>query len=137
MGVDPQSDDVMARPPRRPQDRDHRRADVVRRAAGRAGDGARDPADAWTSTCPVASSSASHDLDTARTAAFTTLVFAQLFNCFNARSESASAFHGLFHNPWLWGSVALAVLLQVAVVHLPAGNIAFGTAPLAPDEWLA
>ena len=28
-----------------------------------------------------------HDLDNARTAGFTVLVFAQLFNCFNARSE--------------------------------------------------
>ena len=79
----------------------------------------------------------SHGLDTARTAGFTTLVFAQLFNCFNARSETASALRGLFRNHWLWGSVALAVLLQVAVVQLPAGNLAFGTAPLAPDEWLA
>ncbi len=79
----------------------------------------------------------SHDLDTARTAGFTTLVFAQLFNCFNARSETTSAFRGLFRNRWLWGSVTLAVLLQVAVVQLPAGNIAFGTAPLAADEWLA
>ena len=34
----------------------------------------------------------------ARTMAFTTLVFAQLFNCFNARSDRTSAFHRLFTN---------------------------------------
>lgn len=76
------------------------------------------------------------DLPTARTAGFTVLVFAQLFNCFNARSESASAFAHLFVNPWLWGAVALAVLLQVAVVHLDFLNLAFGTVPLAPGQWL-
>ncbi len=136
MGVDPHGEDVMARAPRRLQDR------VI-------------DARMWSGVLQVGLVMAlatlfcidlhlpgglvegSHSLDTARTAGFTTLVFAQLFNCFNARSETVSAFHGLFHNPWLWGSVALAVLLQVAVVQLPAGNVAFGTAPLARDEWLA
>jgi magnesium-transporting ATPase (P-type) len=58
-----------------------------------------------------------------------------LFNCFNARSETASAFGHLFANPWLWGSVALGVLLQVAVVHLPVLNLAFGTVPLDLGQW--
>ena len=71
-----------------------------------------------------------HDLDNARTAGFTVLVFAQLFNCFNARSETTSAFRHLFVNPWLWGAIALSVLLQVAVVNLGFLNVAFGTVPL-------
>ena len=71
-----------------------------------------------------------HDLDNARTAGFTVLVFAQLFNCFNARSETTSAFRHLFVNPWLWGAVALSVLLQVAVVHrrLPQRRLRHGAA---------
>ena len=75
------------------------------------------------------------ELDNARTAAFTVLVFAQLFNCFNARSETASAFRGLFANRWLWAALALSVLLQVAVVNLPFLNRAFGTVPLTLDQW--
>jgi len=75
-------------------------------------------------------------LDTARTAGFTVLVFAHLFNCFNARSETTSAFHHLFVNPWLWGALALSGLLQVAVVHLPFLNLAFGTVPLTLAQWL-
>jgi hypothetical protein len=59
------------------------------------------------------------DLDTARTAAFTVLVLAQLFNAFNARSEQASAFRGVFDNRWLWAAVVLGLALQVAVVELP------------------
>jgi magnesium-transporting ATPase (P-type) len=72
----------------------------------------------------------------ARTMAFTTLVFAQLFNCFNARSDRTSAFHRLFTNRWLWGAISLSALLQVAVVELPFLNNAFGTAPLGGNEWL-
>jgi P-type Ca2+ transporter type 2C len=77
-----------------------------------------------------------HDLATARTAGFTVLVFASLFNCFVARSDSTSAFSCLFVNPWLWAAIALSVVLQVAVVHLGWLNLAFGTAPLAPGQWL-
>ncbi len=72
----------------------------------------------------------------ARTMAFTTLVFAQLFNCFNARSDRTSAFHRLFTNRWLWGAIALSATLQVAVVELPFLNDAFGTTPLGAEEWL-
>ncbi len=77
-----------------------------------------------------------HDIATARTAGFTVLVLAHLFNCFNARSETASAFRHPFTNRWLWGAVALSGLLQVAVVHVPVLNLAFGTVPLSPDQWL-
>ena len=72
----------------------------------------------------------------ARTAGFTVLVFAHLFNAFNARSETMSAFSNLFVNPWLWAAIGLSVLLQVAVVHLGFLNLAFGTVPLAFDQWL-
>ena len=78
----------------------------------------------------------SRDLASARTAGFTVLVLAQLFNCFNARSETKTAFANLFVNKWLWGAVALSALLQVAVVHLGFLNIAFGTVPLDLDQWL-
>jgi magnesium-transporting ATPase (P-type) len=68
--------------------------------------------------------------------AFTTLVLAQLFNCFNARSERESAFRHLFTNPLLWAAVALSLLLQVGVVHLPFLHRAFLTTPLDTMEWL-
>jgi magnesium-transporting ATPase (P-type) len=77
-----------------------------------------------------------HDIATARTAGFTVLVLAHLFNCFNARSETVSAFHHLFVNPWLWGAIALSAALQVAVVHVHLLNLAFGTVPLTLDQWL-
>ncbi|MCY7314996.1 MAG: cation-translocating P-type ATPase [Rubrivivax sp.] len=78
----------------------------------------------------------SHDIATARTAGFTVLVFTSLFGCFVARSDTASAFTHLFDNRWLWCAVVLSFLLQVAVVHVGLLNLAFGTVPLALEQWL-
>jgi Ca2+-transporting ATPase len=70
-----------------------------------------------------------------RTMAFTTLVLAQLFNAFNARSDVRSAFAQLFTNRWLWLSIALSFVLQCVVLYLPAMQRAFGTVALGPMDW--
>ena len=80
--------------------------------------------------------SATHDLTLARTAGFTVLVMAQLFNCLNVRSEHVSAFHGLWRNGWLWAALALSLVLQVAVVELAWLNVSFGTTPMTLEQWL-
>ncbi len=135
LGMDAPPDDVMRRPPRRLTDR------VI-------------DAEMWAGILWVGAVMAvvtlvaldlrlpggivgdSGNVVEARTMAFTTLVFAQLFNCFNARSDRTSAFHRLFTNRLLWGSIALSALLQVAVVQLSFLNNAFDTAPLGLNEWL-
>ncbi|MEP7300063.1 MAG: cation-translocating P-type ATPase [Caldimonas sp.] len=76
------------------------------------------------------------DLANARTAGFTVLVFASLFISLIARSDTASAFRQPFANRWLWGAIGLSTLLQVAVVHVPLLNAAFGTVPLSLEQWL-
>ncbi len=142
MGVDPISEDVMARKPR---PRSQRVIDlrmglgVVELGVVMAlltllsldlflPGGLFEPVPNWVGTGP-------HSMELARTAAFTVLVLTQLFNCFNARSETASAFSALFTNHWLWGAVALSAALHVAVVHLPFLNLAFGTMPLSASQW--
>jgi P-type Ca2+ transporter type 2C len=72
----------------------------------------------------------------AQTMAFTTLVFFSLFTIFNARSDERSAFAGMFANKWLWGAVALSLLLQVAVVYTPFLQKAFSTVGLSLRDWL-
>ena len=135
MGVDPATEDVMARPPRRCGER------VI---------DARMWEDVLTMGLVMAVASlltidiylpgglfeGDRSLDQARTAGFTVLVFAQLFKCFSARSERASAFRNLFVNRWLWGAVTVSALLQVAVVNAPPLNVAFGTKPLTLDQWI-
>ena len=76
------------------------------------------------------------DASRAQTMAFTTLVFFQIFNAFNARSRTRSAFAGLFRNTWLWAAVVGVSLAQVAVVHVPFLQTAFHTEALTPCEWL-
>jgi P-type Ca2+ transporter type 2C len=135
MGLDPQTEDVMARPPRRPNERvidAHMWAGVIETGLVMAA------ATLLTLDLylPGGLIEGTRTLDEARTAAFTVLVFAQLFNCFNARSEMQSAFHGLFANVWLWGAIALSLAAQVAVVHAGFLNAAFGTVPLSFEQWL-
>ena len=78
----------------------------------------------------------SGSMDYARTLAFTTLVFFQLFNVFNARFDDRSAFHRLGSNRWLWLAVLLSALLQVAVIYTPFLHTAFVTVPLSASDWL-
>jgi P-type Ca2+ transporter type 2C len=72
----------------------------------------------------------------AQTMAFTTLVLFQLFNVFNARSDERSAFHGLFHNAWLWSAVGFSLALHVAVIYVPILQKAFSTVSLSGNDWL-
>jgi P-type Ca2+ transporter type 2C len=72
----------------------------------------------------------------AHTLAFTTLVFFQLFNVFNARFADRSAFHKLGSNRWLWLAVLLSTALQVAVIYTPFLQPAFGAVPLRATDWL-
>jgi len=134
MGVDPEIDDVMARRPRGLSER------IIDRHM-------------WTGILSIGLVMGvatlltidiflpgglveGHDsLEVARTAGFTTLVVAQLFNAFNSRSETTSAFHRLFVNKWLWGAVALAFVLQIAIVEVPFLQAAFGTASMDLAHW--
>jgi magnesium-transporting ATPase (P-type) len=135
MGVDPETDNVMARPPRRPG------APVVDRRTW-----------SWViwigvlmgivtlvsiDYClPGGLIPGTDSLTVGRTVGFTTLVLAQLFNAFNSRSMTASVFHGLFANRWLWAAAAVAIVLQVAITEVGWLQVAFQTAPLSPVQWL-
>jgi Ca2+-transporting ATPase len=135
MGVEPPPDDVMARPPRRLTDRVIDRqmwvgivwVGVVMALAALA---------AFDLGLEGGLLGGSGDLTEARTMGFTTLVLAQLFNAFNARSDLVSVFHRLFTNAYLWTAVAVSGALQVAVVHVPLLNDAFDTTPLDLTGWL-
>ncbi|MDQ0092484.1 cation-translocating P-type ATPase [Paeniglutamicibacter psychrophenolicus] len=134
LGMDPEMGDVMARPPRKLTDRILGR----RMWAGILGIGLVMGLASLVTIdvfLPGGLVNGSGSLDVARTAGFTTLVLAQLFNAFSSRSGTASAFHRLFVNKWLWGAVLAAAALQLAVVELPLLQRAFGTASLNPMQW--
>jgi Ca2+-transporting ATPase len=76
------------------------------------------------------------DLRYAQTMAFTTLILFQIFNVFNARSDTRSAFHGLFRNHWLWIGLGVSVVLQLAVIYVPFLQKSFSTVSLTSADWL-
>ncbi|MFO7676496.1 MAG: HAD-IC family P-type ATPase [bacterium] len=73
----------------------------------------------------------------ARTIAFTTLAAFQWFQALAMRSDRRSVFaRGFAPNRWLLLGIAVAVVLQVLVIHTPVGPLVFGTVPLSLGDWL-
>jgi sodium/potassium-transporting ATPase subunit alpha len=72
----------------------------------------------------------------ATTACLAAIVMAQVVNAFLCRhpEEPATAFRPA-DNPLLLGGIAFEVVLILAIVYTPAGNAAFGTLPLRPEDW--
>ncbi|MEA4876108.1 MAG: calcium-translocating P-type ATPase, PMCA-type [Anaerorhabdus sp.] len=65
------------------------------------------------------------------TMAFMTLSLSQLFHAFNIKS-SHSIFHKtIFNNKYLWGALAVGMILQIAVMYVPGLNTIFSLEPLS------
>lgn len=72
----------------------------------------------------------------ARTMAFSTLVFAQLFYVFDCRSEHYSPFEiGFFGNSYLIAAVLCSVVMLLLTIYCPPLQPVFGTAPLNAWQW--
>jgi magnesium-transporting ATPase (P-type) len=135
LGVDRATEDVMHRPPRSPGagiiDREMQLGVVfvglVMAAVTLLALDMKLPGGLWEGSASIVE---------ARTFAFTVLVLAQLFNCFNSRSERESAFRSLFTNPLLFAAILISLLLQIAVVSVPFLRQAFDTQPLSLSDWL-
>lgn len=143
MGVDPSTDDVMARKPRKLTDRvidgqmwgDIIFIGLIMAAVTLIGMDMHLAGGLFTDRSVDA---VGHDaqMTEARTMGFTILVFAQMLNALCSRSHDQSVFVGLFANKWLWGAIALSALLQVVVIYVPFLNTAFGTVPLSAGAWV-
>lgn len=73
----------------------------------------------------------------ARTYAFATLILAELFRSFSARSESAPILRlGIFANRTLNKAFILSILLLAAVIYIPFLDPIFATIALMPGDWL-
>ena len=88
-------------------------------------------------------------LDYARTMAFTSLAFFQIFNALNSRSVRRSLFFNyssstkglleripFFQNRWLLYVLASCVILQILAVEFPPLQEALHTSPLLWTDWL-
>ena len=70
------------------------------------------------------------ELRYAQTVAFATLIFAQLWHIFDARTFTTLFDKNPFTNKYLLGAVAVSALLSIAMIYLPFGNAVLGTEPL-------
>ena len=71
-----------------------------------------------------------------RTVALFALIGVQLGHMFNCRSQTRSAFKGLFRNPFIWVATFIVILLQLLAVYCSPLAVVLGTVePLAID-WL-
>ena len=143
MGVDPQTDDVMGRKPRKVTDRvidasmwgDIIFVGVIMAIVTLIGMDMHLSGGLFTDRS-VDAIGHEAQMTEARTMGFTILVFAQLFNALASRSHLQSAFVGLFSNKWLWGAIGLSVALQLVVIYVPFLNGPFGTVALSPMAWV-
>jgi Ca2+-transporting ATPase len=132
LAVDPKAPDLMKRPPRRPEARllDGGRLLAI------GGEGL------MLGLIALGAFSYSlyglhQELDQARTVAFTVMVVAQLVHVFNCRSERLSLFQlGVGSNRALVWAVVLSLVVQVAVLTVPAAAPIFKVAPLPIEDWV-
>ena len=131
LAVDPKAPDLMKRRPRRP---DARLLDGKRLVAV----GVEGLMLSIIALCAfVYSLYGWHQtVEQARTVVFTVMVVAQLVHAFNCRSERLSLFQvGLATNRALLWAFLLSLLMQLAVLTIPAASPIFKVAPLPIENW--
>ncbi len=135
LGVDPANENLMQRPPRPRSER----VITARMWRGIFFVGAImtvGTVGVFDASLPGGLIESAGDMRYAQTMAFTTLIVFQLFNVFNARSDTRSAFRGLFRNHWLWIGLGFSFVLQLAVIYVPFLQKAFSTVSLTTGDWL-
>ena len=76
-------------------------------------------------------------IDQARTVAFLSMSFFQLWNLHGMRSSTQSVFTlGPFSNRWIWATIALSVGLMAMVIYAPAFRPIFRLQPLGVKYWI-
>ncbi|QTL98136.1 calcium-translocating P-type ATPase, PMCA-type [Iocasia frigidifontis] len=132
LGMDNDSDDVMEKPPRDPEE------SIL--AGGMVAHLISQGSLIGISTMTAFLIAIYHlevDLNTARTMAFSTLVFSQLCFVFSCRSEDY-AFWQLspFSNIYLLGAVLLSSIMQLGVIYSPFLSRFFKTSILNIEQWI-
>jgi P-type Ca2+ transporter type 2C len=77
-----------------------------------------------------------YEVEAARTMAFSTMAFGQLFHLFNVREKDSFGIDKtIFKNPYLIGSLLISSILQLVAVYVPFFNQVLGTVPLDAYKW--
>jgi len=138
LGVDPKAPDIMARPPRPPEEGVFTRSvNLLLGAIAGYKTLVLIPLFAFYVYANPASKESTQVIVEARTMVFLTLVLMELVNAFNCRSDYHSlATMGVFPNRFLVLAVLLSFLMMVVVIQWPPLAKLFHTTPLRPLDWL-
>jgi P-type Ca2+ transporter type 2C len=139
LGVDPKAPDIMARPPRPPDEGVFNRVVNILLAviAGYKTLLIMPLFAYYYLYNPDGDPQAATVLERARTMVFVTLVLAELVNAFNCRSVTLSLLTvGFFTNRFLVGAVILSLVAMVAVVEYESLARLFHTVALSWQDWL-
>lgn len=131
LGVDPNSHDIMNRAPRNPRESVFSRG-LSKKIIARG-------LQIGISTVFVFAMVyfIRNNLAEARTMAFCTLVFSQMFHVFDCRSEKYNVFEiGIFKNKYLILATVCSLFMQLLVVYHPFMQEIFATVPLKMADWL-
>jgi len=78
-----------------------------------------------------------HELERARTIAFCTMAYSQLFYSLSCRSQRYTMPQlGLFSNPYLLGAILISALIQFGIVMLPASQALLDVSAMSVRDWL-
>ncbi len=142
LGMDKNDPDVMNEKPRDPKESFFARGATFQIITGGLLIGLVSIASFWLGFhlkgfTPAAGNAGQNVLEYARTMAFMTLVFAQLFYALNIHAFGKSIFKaGLFSNMYLFGAVILGIALQLVVLYIPVLRNAFQLQILDLNGWL-
>ncbi len=135
LGVDPPDNDLMEKPPRRPDERPITREMFVRIALVGTIIAIGTLFTFWLEIAELGTGDMG--IAKARTVAFTTVVMFQMFYVLSARSFRHTLFSvGPLRNKKLLAAVAISILLQAAVIYIPPVSAIFRTVPLDLIDWL-
>lgn len=131
LGVDPNNHDIMNRPPRNPKESVFSRG-LSRKIIARGLQIGISTVFVFTMVYFL-----KNDLAEARTMAFCTLVFSQMFHVFDCRSEIHNVFEvGIFKNKYLILATICSLFMQLLVVYYPFMQEIFATVPLGMVDWV-
>ncbi|MBI5754965.1 cation-transporting P-type ATPase, partial [Candidatus Peregrinibacteria bacterium] len=143
LSLEPSEKDVMATPPRRPTDHILKKNTIIRSMVNGFAMGSVEFAiffitlskESWTWGAIVPQDSGVYIK--ASTMAFALLLFIQMINALNCRSEKNSIFKiGFFTNKHLLGAITLSILTLIIFIEVPFLQKLIHTTHLSVYEWL-
>ena len=130
LAMDPPSDDIMKRSPRKLSQGIFTRSVIILMVMG----------GAWSALANIMlfswSLHAGRGLQESMTLVFVSLILIQFFKAYNFRSDRDSVLHRPFANRWLNMAIAWELIILICIIYVPFLQIPFKTYSLSGFDWM-